>query len=136
METQGLSGAGVLRAADAMLLALGGDTISIVFPLVGMPNDPSAQLGLVDPGTEEVAFSPVVVKNLPTSDSGPRRRLEVLLSGSAVSNEIVSRNMASADALFDSALGIVHKDGLLHIEGVTTEYFAGTPYLYRVVAVE
>jgi hypothetical protein len=132
----GVSGTAVLRAADAMLRALGGDQVSLVFPLVAMPNDPSAQLGLVDPGTEEVLFSPVVVRNLPTSNSGPRRRLEFLLPGSAVADEIVARTVASADELFDGALGVMHDGGLLHIEGITTEYFAGTAYLYRVVAVE
>ena len=126
----------MLRAAEAMLRSLGGDTVSLVFPLVGMPNDPSAQLGLVDPGTEEVEFSPVVVRNLPTSNSGPRRRLEILLGGRAVADEVVARNVASANALFDSALGVLHDGELLHIEGITTEYFAGTPYLYKVVAVE
>jgi hypothetical protein len=136
MGTQGLSGDALLRAADAMLRSLGGDTVSLVFPLVAMPDDPSAQLGLVDPGTEEVTFSPVIVRNLPTSNTGPRRRLEISLSGSAVADEIVARNVASADALFDGALGVMHNGGLLHIEGITTEYFAGTAYLYKVVAVE
>ncbi len=119
-----------------MLGSLGADTVSLVFPLVGMPNDASAQLGLVDPGTEQVEFSPVVVRNLPTSNSGPRRRLEILLGGRAVADAVVARNMASADALFDSALGVMHDGDLLHIEGTTTEYFAGTAYLYKVVAVE
>lgn len=136
MGTQGISGAAVLRAADAMLRVLGGDTVSLVFPAADMPDDPAAQLGLVDPGTEEVTFSPVVVRSLPTSNSGPRRRLEILLSGGAVADVVVERDAASASALFDSALGLMHGGGLLHIEGVTTEYMAGTAYLYRVVAVE
>jgi hypothetical protein len=132
----GVSGTAVLRAADAMLHALGGDAISLVLPLVAMPNDPSAQLGLVDPGVQEVKFCPVVARSLPTSNSGPRRRMEFLLSGSAVAAAVVAQNVASAHALFDSALGLSHDGGLLHIEGITTEYFAGMAYLYRLVAVE
>ena len=42
----------VARAAEAMLRALGGAEISLVFPLLQMPNDPSAELGLMDPGVE------------------------------------------------------------------------------------
>ena len=126
----------LVRAADAMLRALGGDTIVVVFPLVGMPNDPSAQLGLVDPGVQQVPMSPVVMRELTTPGSGPRRRLEFLISSSAVLAELALLNAASADALFDMALGILYDNDLFHIESVTPEYFGGTAYLYRVVAVE
>jgi len=132
----GVSGAAVLRAVDAMLRSLGGDQISLLFAAVDMPDDAAAQLGLMDPGVAEVRFYPVVARNLPTSNSGPRRRLEFLLSGSAVADAAVARNAASPQAMFDSALGISFDGGLLHIEGVATEYFAGTAYLFRVVAVE
>jgi hypothetical protein len=132
----GISSAAVVRAADAMLQALGGDQVSMLFPLVTMPNDPSAQLGLADPGVEEVVFSPVVVRTLVTSTTGPRRRLEFLLSGAAVAAELTSRNVASAEALFNGALGLIYDNDLFHIENVTTEYFAGTAYLYCVLAVE
>lgn len=132
----GISGTAVVRAADAMLRSLGGDQIGLLFAAVSLPNDPSVQLGLVDPGVEEVTFSPVVVRALATSNSGPRRRLEFLVPASAVAAELPVRNVASASVLFDSALGLLYDGGMLHIEGVTTEYFAGTAYLYRVVAVE
>lgn len=132
----GISAVAVVRAADAMLRSLGGDEASLLFAATTVPDDPSVQLGLVDPGVEEVKFSPVLVRSLPTAGKGPRVRQEFLLSGSAVAQEVVDRNVASAQAFFDSALGLMHDGKLLHIEGVTTEYFAGTAYLYRVVAVE
>jgi hypothetical protein len=136
MTDTGMSSAAVMRAADAMLHALGGNEVSMLFPLVTMPNDPSAQLGLADPGVEEVVFSPVVVRTLVTPTTGPRRRLEFLLSGATVAAELTSRNVASAEVLFDGALGLLYDNDLFHIENVTTEYFAGTAYLYRVLAVE
>lgn len=136
MTDAGISGVAVVRATDAMLQALGGDEINVVFPLAALPNDPSAQLGIVDPGVEQVAFSPVVVRNLTTAATGPRRRLEFLLSGSAVAAELSQRNAATGQALFGGALGIMYDGDLFHIENVTTEYFAGTAYLYRVVGVE
>jgi hypothetical protein len=132
----GISGTAVVRAADAMLRALGADEVSLLFAASGVPNDPSVQLGLVDPGVEEVSFCPVVVRSLPATGTGPRIRREFLLGGSAVAETVVDRNVASAQALFDSALGLTHDGTLLHIESVTTEYFAGTAYLYRVVGVE
>jgi hypothetical protein len=136
MSDTGITAAAVVRAADAMLRALGGDGVSMLFPLVVMPDDPSAQLGLADPGVEEVVFSPVVVRTLVTPTSGPRRRLEFLLSGAAVAAELTSRNVASAESLFNGALGLIYDNDLFHIENFSTEYFAGTAYLYRVLAVE
>jgi hypothetical protein len=132
----GVSGTAVLRAAEAMLRALGGDEVSLLFAAVSMPDDPSAQLGMLDPGVVEVTFSPVVVRNLPTANSGPRRRLEFLLPGSAVMAEAVARNEVSPQHMLDNAMGVMHDGSVLHIEGITTEYFAGTAYLFRVVAVE
>jgi hypothetical protein len=136
MSSAGINGIAVVRAADAMLQALGGDEVTLIFPLVNLPNDPSAQLGLVDPGVQQVTFSPVVVRSLTTPSTGPRRRLEFLISGSAVSAAVVSQNAASAEALFESALGVTYDNELFHIEDVLTEYFAGTAYLYKVTAVE
>jgi len=131
-----MNSAAVMRAADAMLRALGGDQVSMLFPLITMPNDPSAQLGLADPGVEEVIFCPVVVRTMVTPATGPRRRLEFLFSAAAVVAELTSRNVASAELLFDGALGLLYDNDLFHIENVTTEFFAGTAYLYRVLAVE
>jgi hypothetical protein len=136
MTLDGISGMAVVRAADSMLRALGGTEISVMFPLLTLPNDPSAQLGLVDPGVEEVAFSPVVVRILETASTGPRRRLEFLISGATVADELSSRNVATAEALFATALGVLYQGDLLHIENVTTEYFADAAYLCRVLAVE
>jgi hypothetical protein len=131
-----MSPAAVVRAADAMLQALGGSDVSMLFPLITLPNDPAAQLGLADPGVEEVVFSPVVVRTLIAPATGPRRQLEFLLSGAAVAAQLSLRNVPTAEALFDGALGLLYDNDLFHIEHVTTEYFAGTAYLYRLLGVE
>jgi len=132
----GIGGVAVVRAADAMLNALGGDELVLVFPQVTLPDDPSAQLGLVDPGVEQLTLSPIVVRTLTTPSTGPRRKLEFLISSSAVSAAVISQNAATAEALFDNALGVMYGSDLFHIAGVTAEYFAGTPYLYKVTGVE
>jgi len=126
----------MVRAADAMLHALGGSQVMMLTPLVGMPNDPSAQLGLVDPGVQQVALYPVVVRSLTATAHGPRRRLEFLISASAVADAVVAQDVASADALFESALGLQYSNDLFHIVDVTPEFLSETPYLYRVTAVE
>jgi hypothetical protein len=132
----GITGAAVVRAADAMLNTLGGDEVILLFPLLQMPNDPSVQLGLVDPGVQQVPFSPVVVRTLATPSSGPRRKLEFLISSTAVDAALVSQNIATAEALFANSLGVMFDNDLFHIEDVATEYFAGTAYLYKLTAVE
>ncbi|HTR66210.1 MAG TPA: hypothetical protein VMH85_10585 [Terriglobales bacterium] len=132
----GICGTAVVRAADAMLRSLGGAEVSVLFPLSALPGDSSAQLGLVDPGVEEVKFSPVVVLNLPTENTGPRQRVEFLLSASAVAAEAADRSLASGLALLEGALGVMHQGDLFHIEGIVTECFGGTEYLYRVTGVE
>ncbi len=134
--SSGLSGIAVLRAAQAMLQALGGATVTVLFPQVQMPNDPAAQLGLLDPGVEQVDFYPVIGRNLVTPNTGPRRRMEFLFSATAVALVVVDRNVASAEALFQGSLGLLFQGDLFHIESLTPEYFAGNAYMYRVLAVE
>ena len=124
-----------MRAADAMLRALGGEEIALVFPLPTADSGSASQLGLADPGVQQVLISPVIVRNLPTPSGGPRMRLELLISASAVTNVVAAMGAASPQALFDDALGVQYQADLLHIESMTTDYFAGTAYLYRVAVV-
>ena len=131
-----IAGTAVQRAANAMLHALGGDEIALVLPLAAAVNDASTQLGLSDPGVQQVMLSPVVVRSLTAKSSGPSRRLEFLISATAISTAVADEGSASADALFDLALGIQYEGDLFHIESLVTDYFAGTAYLYRLVAVE
>ena len=116
--------------------ALGGSEIGLLLPILLMPDDPGAQLGLVDPGVEEVRLSPVVIRNLPTESAGPRRRLEFLIPATIVAAALRDRNVASAQALFGGALGIAYDNELFHMESFLQEYFGGMAYLYRVMAVE
>lgn len=124
----------ILRAADAMLRAVGGCEISLVFPLVTLPNDPSAQLGLVDPGVQQVALAPAVARSLKPSTED-RRRLEFLISGAAVAAALPAQNLASGEDFFAASLGISFGGDMLHILDVIPEYCGSTPYLYKVTAV-
>ena len=132
----GIFGMALVRAADAMLRSLGGSEIRLLLPLFQIGGDPGAQLGLTDPGIEEVNLSPVVVRNLATDSTGPRRRLEFLIPAAAVMAELSSRNVASAEVFFEGVMGVVYGSDLFHIESFSTEYFGGMAYLYRVVGVE
>ena len=134
--TMTIAGTAVLRAADAMLRALGGDQIVLVVPLSLPASDPGAQLGLADPGVQQILISPAAVRRLPTPSVGPALHMEFLMSASAVANAAESQGLESAEELFESVLGIQYQADLFHIEHVTTDYFAGIAYLYHVIAVE
>ncbi len=132
----GICGTALVRAANAMLMALGGDDVSLLLPAMAMASDAAGQLGLVDPGVQQVIISPVVVHNLPVGNLGPRRRIEFTLPASAVELQLPTLGMGSADDLFNAALGLMYDGDLFHIEAVQTENFAGTAYFYVVTAVE
>jgi hypothetical protein len=131
----GISGTAAARAADAMLQTLGGTQITLLFAAAGLPGDAVAQLGLVDPGVEQVLITPVMVRELTTENSGPQRRIELLAGHAAMAEPVSQRNVATAEVLFETALGLVYCGEVFHIEGFVVERMSGVSYLYRVVAV-
>jgi hypothetical protein len=132
----GICGAALVRAANAMLTALGGDQVSLLLPATAMASDAAGQLGLVDPGVQEIIIAPVVACNLPTGSSGPARRIEFTLPASAIEAQLPTLGMGTGEDLFEAALGLIYDGDLFHIEVVVTENFAGTAYFYVVTAVE
>lgn len=132
----GISGTGVARAANAMLKALGGDTISLLLPATATTADAAGMLGLVDPGVQQVVISPVLVRELPTGNLGPRRRVEFTLSASVIANQLPSLGLASAEDLFAAVLGLSYGSDVFHVESYVPDSFAGTVCLWVVTAVE
>jgi hypothetical protein len=131
----GISGAAAARAADAMLRTLGGTEVILLFAAAGLPADAVTQLGLVDPGVEQALITPVIVRELTAENSGPRRRIELLAGQAALAEQVSQRNVASAEVLFETALGLVYCGEVFHIQGFVVERLAGVAYLYRVSAV-
>jgi hypothetical protein len=132
----GICGAALVRAANAMLAALGGDQVSLLLPATALASDAAGQLGLVDPGVKSVIITPVVTHNLPSGNLGPTRKIEFTLPASAIEVQLPTLGLGTAEQMFDGALGLVYDGDLFHIESVVTENFAGTAYFYVVTAVE
>ncbi len=132
----GICGAALVRAANAMLTALGGDDVSLLLPATAMASDAAGQLGLVDPGVQNIIITPVVARNLPTGNQGPARRIEFTLPAAAIEVQLPTLGMGTAEDLFNAALGLLYDGDLFHIETVVTENFAGTAYFYVMTAVE
>ena len=118
-----------------MLQSLGGTEVVLLFPAAGLPPDRASELGLVDPGVEQVRIAPVIVRELDTDNSGPRRRIELLAGRSTMAEQVSQRNVGSAEDLFETALGVIYQGEMFHIEGFLAERFAGVAYLFRVTAV-
>ena len=118
-----------------MLRALGGDEVVIRCPAAPVGDDTNAELGIAGPVTEDVTVSPVVAGPSAARTSYPRLRIEFLFAAATLAPYLADRG-ESAEDFFTGALGIVHGQKLLHIETVSAESFAGTPYLYRVIAAE
>jgi hypothetical protein len=131
----GISGTAAIRAAEAMLQTLGGTEVVLLFASAGLPGGEAGELGLVDPGVDQVTIGPVIVREITTENNGPRRRIEVLAGRSSVADQVSQRNVSCGDVLFETALGLVHQGEMFHIEGFVVERFAGAAYLYRVMAV-
>ena len=131
----GICGAGLLRAADAMLKALGGETVSLLLPVNAMAGDPAGQLGLVDPGVQELPISPAVMREMTTGNLGPRRRIEFTLPASAIANQLPALGMATGEDLFNAVIGLNYGNDLFHIEKVVPESYGGTVCFYVVTAV-
>jgi hypothetical protein len=135
MTMTGISGAAAARAADAMLRTMGGTEVILLFAAAGLPADAVAQLGLVDPGVVQALITPAIVVELTTENNGPRRRIELLVGQAALAEQVSQRNVASAEVLFETALGLVYCGEVFHIEGFVVERLGGVAYLYRVAAV-
>lgn len=132
----GISGSGLVRAANALLKALGGDTVSLLLPASATASDAAGQLGLVDPGVQEVLIFPVVTRALVTGNLGPRRRIEFTLPASVIADQLPALGMGTVEELFNAVLALNYGGDLFHIETVVPENFAGTVYFYLVTAVE
>jgi hypothetical protein len=135
MTMTGISGAAAVRAADAMMRNLGGTEVILLFAAAGLPGDAVSELGLVDPGVEQALIAPVVVREITTENSGPRRQIELLAGQAAMAEQVSQRNVAAAEVLFETALGLVYRGEVFHIQGFTVERLDGVTYLYRVMAV-
>ena len=126
-------GLALARMADAMLRALGGTEVILLFPS-GANSGTATELGIETTPVEELRIGPVCRLNGSSTDG--RRRTEFMFSAAVVGVHMAMRGVESAQDFFASALGIVQNNTLLRIESVMAERFGDSDYLYRVMAVD
>lgn len=133
MGAQAGRGQAFVRAADAMLQALGSGGVRVLFPGASA-GTAGEELGMAVPPVEEVEVAPVC--RIAAAAANGQRRIEFLFSAAGLAPHLEARGSGSAQEFFNASLGIVEEGTLMRIESVVTETFAGTAYLHRVMAVE
>jgi len=122
-EMSAARGLAIARATEAMLHSLGGHEVTMLLPMKLEPADTSGAL-------EEVPVSPAVLR------STAQERFELLLGAKTAAYIAEARGFDSAEELFQAVVGFERGETLLRIAAVSTDSFAGEPYLYRLTLVE
>ena len=122
------------RAAEAMLRSLGATQITIRTALPATDST-SNQLGMSCGGFEDVSLSPVVVRSTAIA-ANESMKVEVLVSATAALAAATARGIEDVALWLLEAGGLLYRDKLLHIDSVIVDHFAGSEYLYHILASE
>jgi hypothetical protein len=123
-----------LLMADALLRAGGGTIASLlVAPATGDGSD-AGQVGVNAPSFQLMPLSPVIFrKTRATMAEGQLPLYELLISASAVEQQVSTLQLPSADALFDTAAGVQINGEQFVIESRSVSEALGQTYLYRLL---
>lgn len=122
------------RMADVLLRATGGYAAVLMVPPAQGDTTDAGQLGINAPNFQSVTLSPVAFRRTrPTLSDGQRSKYELLVSASAVTQQVSLLQLNSADALF-SVTAYVSVSGLnLLIEEWASSAMLGEPAVYRLL---
>jgi hypothetical protein len=124
----------LLLMADALLRAAGGAVVSLlVAPATGDSSD-AGQVGSNAPNFQQMALSPAIFRQARAAmGEGQLPKYELLVSASAVQQQVSALQLTSADALFDSAAGVMVNGAQYVIEARSASEALGQVYLYRLL---
>jgi hypothetical protein len=122
------------RAAEAMLRSLGATrvTLRVAQPAI---DSLSNQLGMACGGFEDISLYPVVVRST-SMFANETVKVEVLVSATAASAAATARGVGDVATWLLEAHGLLYRNKLLHIDSVVVDHFAGSEYLYHILASE
>lgn len=102
-------------------------------PAVGDSSD-AGQLGINAPNFQQLQLSPAIFRKArATMQEGQQARYELLVSASAVQQQVSALQLTSADALFDTAAGFEINGAQFLIESHSVSESLGQVYLYRLL---
>lgn len=117
-----------------MLRSLGATKVTI--RVVQAPPESTAnELGLSGGTFEDVPLYPVVVRSTVMA-ANETMKVEVLVSATAAMTAATSRGYEDAATWLLEAHGLLCGNKLLHIDSVIVDHFAGSQYLYHILASE
>ena len=117
-----------------MLRSLGATRITVRVSQPGVDSTGS-QLGLACGGFEDVPLSPVVVRSTAMA-ANETVKVEVLVSANAAVAAATARGIEDVATWLLEAHGVLYRNKLLHIDSVIVDHFAGSEYLYHILASE
>ena len=133
-DTSARAGASAAQMlADALLRTLTGGTASFRLTPVNCESSQS-ELSLLTTSYVDVAIGPVVMRKLkPEWQPGSSARWEMLVSASAVQQQVNSLELESAKSLFNLTLAVSIAGQSYLIESFTSNEALGQIYLYRLL---
>jgi hypothetical protein len=122
------------QMATALLRANGGTTANLLMPPATADATDAGQLGIDAANYQSLALSPAAFRRVrATMLEGDAAKYELLIAAAAVQAALTSLDLASADALFDTAAGVVVAGKLFIIESHAVSENLGEAYMYRLV---
>src|SRR5215470_2209419 len=123
-----------LRMADSLLRAGGGIAVSLLVAAVPGDNSDAGQLGINASNFQQLSLSPAIFRRVrATMQEGQRAQYELLISASAVRQQVSTLQLTSADALFDTTAGVEINGAQFLIEARSVSESMGQVYLYRLL---
>ena len=119
--------------ADALLRSVSGTSAQLRITGAN-PDSSMSELGLVSTMFVEVTISPVVMRKLrPTWQDGNDSKWELLVSATAVQQQVSALDTASAQSLFAMTLAVIVAGQSYVIDSVASNEAFGQVYLYRLL---
>ena len=122
------------RAAEAMLRSLGATQITVRVAQPAIESN-AYELGMSCGGFEDIVLYPVVVRSTALA-SNETVKVEVLVSATAALAAATARGIEDVATWLLEAHGVLYRNKLLHVDSVIVDHFAGSEYLYHILASE
>ena len=116
---------GAIRAAAAVLYATGGFEVILRLPGLAAGGSDAEELGLATPQFQDVPVGPAVWRK-----AGVDKAL--LIAGASVAEVVGTRDVAAAQSLFQSAVGLVIAGVLYVIKDSEPLLVGGVPAAFRI----
>lgn len=120
--------------ADALLRTTGGYTATFMLPPVQGDLTDAAQLGLNPPDFQALLIAPVIFRRTrPLMQEGKLARYELLVSGSAIAQQVSLLQLISAESLLALVAGVTVSGLSFIVEEWSCSASLGEAILYRLL---